>query len=68
MLLIILYIYIQTLKYIKCIFKYNTIPYLYFPQVMLLIILYIELHILKTINYIINCNNVPYFFSPMLYY
>jgi hypothetical protein len=66
MLLIILYIALQTLKYIKCIFKWSIIPYPYFLQFMLIIILYIQLHILKYINCIVNCN-IFLFIFPMLY-
>ena len=64
MLLIILYIDLQTPKYIKCIFKCNIIPYSYFLHVMSLHMLYIQLYILKCINCIINCNIFLYLFFP----
>ena len=65
LLLHILYVHLQTLKYINCIFKCNIILYLYFP--MLCYYYYIHLHILKSINWIINCSIVPYlYFSHVI--
>ena len=56
LLLNILWIQLQTVKCINCIFNCNTVPYSYFPHVLSLHILYIQL---QTVKYI-NSNIVPY--------
>jgi len=66
MLLIILYVHLQTLKYINCIINCNTVPYSYFLHVLLQHILYIELQTLKFINCIIRCNIAQYSYFPNL--
>jgi len=50
MLLIVLYIQLQTVKCINYIINCNIVPYLYFPHIMLLIVLYIQLQNMKYIN------------------
>ena len=68
MLLIIVYIQLQILKYIKCITNYNIVPYSYFPIIMFLHILYINLQALKCINCIINRKIYHVYIFPLFSY
>jgi len=64
LLLHIMYIHLQTLKYINWILNCNVVLYSYFPQFLLLHIMYIHLQTLKYINWILNCNVVLYSYFP----